>query len=222
MGEFDGGAFSGVDAGADSRGMRLLLCTLALAAVVGTGLAEALPNINPANRLANVPIDDYRYDHATHCERNPKAGTVALQRWLQQNAAGVSWGIMRCEKWGKNSASLHAEGRAIETPAGEVRIPMFGLTLQVEVDGLVEQLPDLLQGAVEAAAVADVATPFAQPRAFGNARPNQRSLYTYAAGFVFGNSAWDARPASQAAWQKFDSKGRPTGNVDTYGNRRNN
>ena len=39
-------------------------------------------------------------------------------------------------------------------------------------------------------------TPFAQPRAFGNARPNQRSLYTYAAGFQFGSSALDARPYS--------------------------
>ena len=27
---------------------------------------------------------------------------------------GVSWGIYRCEKWGKHSASLHAEGRALD------------------------------------------------------------------------------------------------------------
>ena len=39
-------------------------------------------------------------------------------------------------------------------------------------------------------------TPFAQPRAFGTNRPNQRSLYTYATGLQLGNSAWDARPAS--------------------------
>ena len=44
-------------------------------------------------------------------------------------------------------------------------------------------------------------TPFAQPRAFGNARPNQRSLYTYAAGGQFGNSAWDARPFSLTGGQ---------------------
>jgi len=94
--------------------MRLLLCTLALAAVAGSGLAHALPDGNPANRLANLPIDDYRYDHATDCKKRPQRGTVALQRWLEANAAGVSWGIMRCEKWGKNSASLHAEGRAVD------------------------------------------------------------------------------------------------------------
>ncbi len=39
-------------------------------------------------------------------------------------------------------------------------------------------------------------TPFAQARAFGTNRPNQRSLYSYAAGTQLGNSAWDARPYS--------------------------
>ena len=39
-------------------------------------------------------------------------------------------------------------------------------------------------------------TPFAQPRAFGNNRPNQRSLFTYASRLQLGNSAWDARPYS--------------------------
>src|SRR5687768_7688436 len=33
--------------------------------------------------------------------------------------------------------------------------------------------------------------------------------------------AWeDARPASQAAWQKFDTKPRASGHTDTYGNRK--
>ncbi len=43
------------------------------------------------------------------------------------------------------------------------------------------------------------ASPFAQPRAFGNNRPNQRSLYTYSAGLQMGNSAWDARSYSFAS-----------------------
>lgn len=94
--------------------MRLLLSTLALVALLGTGLAQALPNGNPANRLAKLPIDDYAYDYAKDCKKHPQSGTLALQRWLEKNAAGVSWGIMRCEKWGKNSASLHAEGRALD------------------------------------------------------------------------------------------------------------
>src|SRR4029079_3681368 len=40
------------------------------------------------------------------------------------------------------------------------------------------------------------ASPFAQPRAFGNNRTGQRSLYTGGLGIVLGNSAWDARPFS--------------------------
>jgi hypothetical protein len=69
---------------------------------------------NPADRLAELPIDDYSYDHAERCVKRPTPGALALVEWLERNARGVSWGIMRCEKWGKNSASLHAEGRAVD------------------------------------------------------------------------------------------------------------
>ena len=40
------------------------------------------------------------------------------------------------------------------------------------------------------------ASPFAQPRAFGNNRTGQRSLYNGGLGIVLGNSAWDSRPFS--------------------------
>ena len=69
---------------------------------------------NPADRLVALPIDDYQYDHAKKCHRTPKPGTRALEAWLARNAAGSSWGIIRCELWGKDSASLHAEGRALD------------------------------------------------------------------------------------------------------------
>jgi hypothetical protein len=69
---------------------------------------------NPADKLGKLPIDDYAYDHAKRCRKSPRPGTVALQRWMEQNAGGAAWGIMRCEKWGRNSASLHAEGRALD------------------------------------------------------------------------------------------------------------
>ena len=93
---------------------RLVALSLILAASSGVAIAEALPKANPANRMLGKQIDGYRYDHATRCRKRPQAGTVAFQRWLEQNARGVSWGIIRCEKWGKNSASLHAEGRALD------------------------------------------------------------------------------------------------------------
>ena len=39
-------------------------------------------------------------------------------------------------------------------------------------------------------------TPFALPRGIGNNRPRPRGIYSYAAGFQMGSSAWDARPFS--------------------------
>ena len=77
---------------------------------------EALRPIanNPANRFVQIAIDDIEYDEATHCSKKEKPGVVAFTRWLQRNAHGVFWGSYRCEKWGKHSASLHAENRAID------------------------------------------------------------------------------------------------------------
>jgi hypothetical protein len=69
---------------------------------------------NPADKLAAQPIDNYVYDRAVRCLKKPQRGTVALQHWLETHAGGSFWGIMRCEKWGKHSASLHAEGRALD------------------------------------------------------------------------------------------------------------
>jgi hypothetical protein len=69
---------------------------------------------NPADALAELPIEDSTYDRATRCSKKPKPGTTALVEWLGRNADGVFWGSYRCEKWGPKSASLHAEGRAID------------------------------------------------------------------------------------------------------------
>ncbi|HEY7454338.1 MAG TPA: hypothetical protein VH683_07225 [Thermoleophilaceae bacterium] len=82
--------------------MRLRLALLAL-------LIVCVPTASAAE-----PIDDYRYDHAKKCRKHPTPGALALVNWLEHNAKGTFWGIMRCEKWGKNSASLHAEGRAVD------------------------------------------------------------------------------------------------------------
>lgn len=69
---------------------------------------------NPADRLAALPLEDFRYDHARKCHKKPAPGTLALQSWLERNSRGVFWGIMRCERLSKRSFSLHAEGRAID------------------------------------------------------------------------------------------------------------
>jgi hypothetical protein len=77
---------------------------------------EAFPAVrgNPADRLADLPIDDFAYDHARRCTRSPKPGTLALEAWLGRHFRGVSWGIMRCEKLGHQNYSLHSEGRALD------------------------------------------------------------------------------------------------------------
>ena len=100
---------------------RLVLIALALAAVAApVAHAYRLPADfgpmanNPAERFLKVPIDPVEYDAAKRCDPKEKPGVVAFTRWLQRNARGVFWGSYRCEKWGKGSASLHAENRAVD------------------------------------------------------------------------------------------------------------
>jgi hypothetical protein len=69
---------------------------------------------NPAETLADREPDEELYDPATSCRRAPQPSMAALQRWLERNVPGESWGVYRCERWGEGSASLHAEGRAID------------------------------------------------------------------------------------------------------------
>ena len=99
---------------------RVALAAAVIALLAAPAMAFGWGNVfpavagNPANQLTKLPIDPYRYDRATHCNKLPRKGTVAFQRWLGRHAGGESWGILRCEMWGKNSASLHAEGRALD------------------------------------------------------------------------------------------------------------
>ena len=99
---------------------RFLLLALCCAAMAAPAQAFRLPaNFgplpgNPADRLS-TPIDAERYDPATHCSGpQHRKGMVALQAWLETHSRGVFWGSYRCERWGKHSASLHAEDRAID------------------------------------------------------------------------------------------------------------
>jgi hypothetical protein len=78
---------------------------------------------NPANKLVDVPIDDYKYDYAKRCLRRTQKGTRALESWLGRHAGGVTWGTERCERWGRGRASLHAEGRALDWHL-DARIPL--------------------------------------------------------------------------------------------------
>jgi hypothetical protein len=77
-------------------------------------LALLILSVSTATAVAALPIDDYAYDKARTCRKHPTPGALAMVKWLERNARGTFWGIMRCERWGRNSASLHAEGRAID------------------------------------------------------------------------------------------------------------
>src|SRR5215207_5602557 len=93
-----------------------VLGLVAPAAAEGSSWPIAYTSVahNPADALAALPIEDSTYDPATRCSKKPKPGTTALVNWLGRNAEGVFWGTYRCEKWGPKSASLHAEGRAVD------------------------------------------------------------------------------------------------------------
>jgi hypothetical protein len=96
--------------------LALLLACALLAPAAAHGYPTAFGRVahNPAEALAQLPIERFGYDHATRCVKRPARGALALESWLGAHERGASWGIMRCERWGKGSASLHAEGRAVD------------------------------------------------------------------------------------------------------------
>jgi hypothetical protein len=77
-------------------------------------------------------------------------------------------------------------GRGSQSDAAAVETPPVGAGINDDLN------PVILNGSV----VNGAATPFAQPRAFGNNRPGFGPRYTGAVNAVLGNSAWNARPFS--------------------------
>jgi len=100
------------------RGLLLRLLALAALCVAVAAVPAAAGGLrpNPANshRLLGQPIEDEHYDGATDCRKRVPPGTKALESWLEDNVRGESWGITRCEHWGRHECSLHCEGRAID------------------------------------------------------------------------------------------------------------
>ena len=94
----------------------ILFALLAPAAQAYPKLPDPLPPVkgNPADALVDTPIEDFVYDRAVKCKNRRNAGIAKLANWLGAHTRGAFWGSYRCEKWGKHSASLHAENRAID------------------------------------------------------------------------------------------------------------
>jgi hypothetical protein len=121
------------------RGIVALICLVSLALAAGA-FAGKLGG-NPANspKLLKEPIEDMNYDSARKCTGHATKGAKALQDWISDHTRGEPWGIYRCEKWGKNSASVHAEGRAVDYRldagiARERRAAMHLIHLLIEED----------------------------------------------------------------------------------------
>jgi hypothetical protein len=97
------------------RNTLLVVLVIAFSAFAGLAWAGKL-GANPANspKLLNEPIESLSYDSARKCKSGDRPGARALAEWIGDHTRGELWGIYRCEKWGKNSASVHAEGRAID------------------------------------------------------------------------------------------------------------
>lgn len=102
------------------RPVLIALCLLACATAPAAnafrlGHAPVSVATNPADALPASSIDDEVYEGATHCSKTPRPGVARLTAWLRVHSPrGVFWGSYRCELWGKGTASLHAEGRAID------------------------------------------------------------------------------------------------------------
>ena len=96
--------------------LALLVLLVAAPAAQAFRLPEQLPPMagNPADALRHLTPDAVTYDGARRCDPRAKPGVVRFTAWLQRNARGVFWGSYRCEKWGRKSASLHAENRAVD------------------------------------------------------------------------------------------------------------
>ncbi len=94
----------------------MLLAAICAISAIWACWAFAGIGANPANdsRLINKPLEGYRNDRATRCDKQMPKGTEALKSWLGRHTDGSFWGSYRCEKWSKASYSLHAESRAID------------------------------------------------------------------------------------------------------------
>ena len=77
---------------------------------------EPLPALGgPLGKLiVQLPADPEVYDRAERCSKRARPGVIRFTNWLGRHFEGQFWGSYRCEKWGKRSASLHAENRAID------------------------------------------------------------------------------------------------------------
>lgn len=95
-------------------GLALLAALLVSGLVAAVAWAGIGPNPGDHRRLIDQPLEGYDYDPGRKCRAKAPPGVKAMVNWLERHTDGRLWGVYRCEKWGKGSYSVHAEGRAID------------------------------------------------------------------------------------------------------------
>jgi len=130
---------------------------------------QLLPFLEIASRAKSAPIIS-----SPTRDTNGNSGAAATAAGNSNPPSGQQRGFQRA---------------GVNTAAPVAPLPA-ALTDETSADAAADGL--LINGSVNNSA----ASLFAQPRAFGNLRPGQRSLYTGMIGLQLGNSAWDARPFS--------------------------
>ncbi len=134
------------------------------------------PDVQPLTwELALLPFEEITKG-AQSVAREPSAGPAPSSAPPQKTAASAPF----------QRAEVTASTATPVPPAAATAAPEDPDLAQRAAEGL------LVNGSVNNGA----ATPFAQLAAFGNNRRGVRSLYNGGFGFLFGNSAFDARPFS--------------------------
>jgi hypothetical protein len=184
---------------------------LAAAAVVSAMLVSVAQSVAAASDLSGrvlfsgVPV--------------PGATVTLRQSDRTRSTTSDQEGAFRFAGLDDGAWSIRVEMRGFVVVSREVALPLVApltvaLTMQ-SYDEMVKSIPapaavpdvsadaagvsDLNVGVINGSVINGAATPFAQPRAFGNNRPSLGAKYTGSASAVLGNSALNARPFSFSA-----------------------
>jgi trimeric autotransporter adhesin len=155
----------------------------------GQGVPGATVSATHGDRVIGTVSDDegaFRFsglDDGTWRVRVEMRGFAAASRDVTMPIADPAIFTLTMRRYEEIVGPL-APGGPRPAPAAEIVAPAD--------DMLSPDTVDVINGSVNNGA----ATPFAQPRAFGNNRPGSGALYTGGISAVIGNSSWNARPFS--------------------------
>jgi hypothetical protein len=154
----------------------------------GVGVPGATVTATRGERtLSTLTTDDGTFkianvDNGSWTLRVEMRGFVPVSREIVVPSDGAPPVVMLTMK-----TLIEIVGQAAATPAKQTRSP---------APAIEEQTPPETADIINGSTINGAATPFAQPRAFGNNRPRLSSLYNGGVNVALGNSAWNAVPYS--------------------------